>query len=56
MSAPTKPEIFEKVWKQFIKDKVRTEDGVSLRHREGPPKVSFSALPGGSQLDGLILT
>lgn len=56
MSAPTMPDIFEKVWKEFIKDKVKTEDGVSVPRPEGPPKVSFSALPGGPQLDGPVLT
>jgi len=56
MSAPTMPEIFDKVWKEFIKDKSVTENGVSVPHPEGPPKVSFSALPGGPQLDGPILT
>lgn len=56
MSAPTMPEIFDKVWKEFIKDKNVTENGISVPRPEGPPKVSFSALPGGPQLDGPILT
>lgn len=56
MSAPTMPEIFDKVWKEFIKDKDVTENGVSVPRPEGPPKVSFSALPEGPQLDGPVLT
>ncbi|KEQ76991.1 hypothetical protein M436DRAFT_78719 [Aureobasidium namibiae CBS 147.97] len=56
MSAPTMPENFDKVWKELIKDKSVTENGVSVPRPEGPPKVSFSALPGDPQLDGPVLT
>ena len=56
MSAPETPDIFEKVWKEFIKDKVETENGITVPRPQGPPKVSLSALPGGPHLDGPTLT
>jgi hypothetical protein len=56
MSAPTMPDIFEKVWKEFIKDKITSENGITVPRPQDPPEVSLSALPGGKHLDGCILT
>jgi hypothetical protein len=56
MSTPTQLDIFEKVWKDFIKDKPDLDNGITIPRPSGPPKVSLSALPGGPHLDGPILT
>jgi hypothetical protein len=51
------PDIFEKVWKDFIKDKITSENGITVPRPQGPPKVSISALPfPGKHLDGCTLT
>jgi hypothetical protein len=48
-------DIFEKVWKDFIKDKVASENGITVPRPQGPPRVSSSALPRGQRLDSPIL-
>jgi hypothetical protein len=52
------PDIFGKIWKETVRAKGKsiTRNGVSVPRPEGPPRVSFSALPGGPHLDGPILT
>jgi hypothetical protein len=57
MSAPTIPDIFEKVWKDFTKDKPTSENGITVPRPQGHPKISISSLPfPGKHLEGCTLT